>query len=101
MKNFKDLYLRPTFVSILGSISIISVLLLMLFQILFTDLSGGASLGPALEMIGILGIILLILIDRKALQYINNNKLSIIEAIIIIGYLIYYYYTNNNSFSIG
>ena len=100
-KFFTELYLRPTFVSIFGSIFTLLISILITYQILFIDLSGGASLGPALEMVAILFAITLILIDRKALDYISNKKLSIIEAILIIGYLTYNYFTTDNSFSIG
>ena len=84
-----DLYSRPTFVSIFGSTFTLLISILIIYQILFIDLSGGASLGPALEMVAIFFAISLILIDRKALDYISNIKLSIREAILIIGYLTY------------
>ena len=83
-KFIADLYSRPTFVSIFGSIFTLLISILIIYQILFIDLSGGASLGPALEMVAILFAITLILIDSKSLDYISNKKLSIIETTLII-----------------
>ncbi len=100
-EHFKDLYTRPTFVSIVGMISFFPLLLVTLYLLLFVDLGGGGSLGVVLLLIGLLFLILLITVDRVLLKVINRFWLSIYEAIIIISYLVDYYITHNNSFSIG
>lgn len=100
-EHFKDLYRRPTFVSVVGMISFFPLLLVTLYLLLLVDWVGGGSLGVVLLLIGLLFLILLITVDRVLLKVINRFWLSIYEAIIIISYLIDYYITHNNSFSIG
>lgn len=100
-ETIKDLYKRPTFVSIFGSILFLLSLIVMFYQILFSDLGGGASLGLVIEIIFFLIISAIIYVDRKALINFSTKRLSIIEAILIMGFLTYYYFTHNNSFSIG
>lgn len=102
MKTLVDLYKRPTFVSVLGTLVFVWLLLVIIYQILFVDLGGGSSLGVVLEVTGVLIIIFLIIVDRILLHIIKNLFwLSIFEAILIISYLVNYYVTHDNSFSIG
>jgi hypothetical protein len=102
MKIVDDLLKRPTFASVISMACILLLILLVIYQTLFVDLGGGASLGIALEIIGIFILGFIIGVDRILLTVITNRIwLSIIEAVLIIGYLTNYYITHNNSFSIG
>ena len=102
MKEYlKDLFERPTLVSIMGTISLFLLLVITVYMVLFVNLNGGGSLGVALLLIGLIFLILLIVTDRLLLKVIDRFWLSIYEAIIITSYLINYYITHNNSFSIG
>ena len=98
---FKDLFERPTLVSIMGTISFFLLLVITVYMVIFVNLNGGGSLGVAFLLIGLIFLILLIVTDRLLLKVIDRFWLSIYEAIIITSYLINYYITHNNSFSIG
>lgn len=82
----KDLYKRPTFVSIVGGILFLLSLIVMLYQILFTDLGGGASLGLTIEIIGAIILFFLLVLDRFLLKDFKRIKLSVFEGIVIIGF---------------
>lgn len=68
---FKDLYTRPTFVSIVGMITFFPLLLVILYLLLFVDLGGGGSLGVVLLLIGLL---FLIFFDNSRQSFIKSNQ---------------------------
>lgn len=83
--NFKKY--KPTFISVL---SIIGIMIGIPFGLYCMTLKGGASLGAVLVFGVVIGLIVLLAIDRLFISHINPKKLSLIEIILfIISFLLY------------
>ena len=83
--NFKKY--KPTFISVL---SIIGIMIGIPFGLYCMTLKGGASIGAVLVFGVVIGLIVLLAIDRLFISHINPKKLSLIEIILfIISFLLY------------
>ena len=81
--------LKPTFFSIL---SVIGIIIGIPFGLYGLTLSGGASLGGVLILGGVIGLVILLAIDRALASTITPKKLSIYELIISIAFLMIYFF---------
>ena len=79
---------KPTFVSILA---VIGIILGIPFGAYCLTLEGGASLGGVLVFGVVIGLAILLVIDRILASFFDSKKLSIIElGISVICFLVYY-----------
>lgn len=89
----KNVIQRPTIFLILG---IIIVSIGLPYGIYGLTLSGGASLGGTLILIGIFITFIFVLIDRILVRFINQKKLNIIELIFLFFVSTIYLYQNRS-----
>ena len=89
----KNVIRRPTIFLILG---IIIVSIGLPFGIYGLTLSGGASLGGALILIGVFITFIFLVIDRILVRFINQKKLNIIELIFLLIVSTIYLYQNRS-----
>ena len=88
--NFKNL--KPTFIAV---VSIIGIILGIPFGGYCMTLEGGASLAGVLVFGIVIGLAVLLVIDRILASFFNPKKLSLIEIAICIGLVIIYLTTQD------
>ena len=89
----KNVIQKPTIFLVLG---IIIVSIGLPFGIYGLTLSGGASLGGTLILIGVFITLIFLVIDRILVRFINQKKLNIIELIFLLVVSTIYLYQNRN-----
>ena len=77
----KNILQKPTIFSIIG---IVLISIGIPFGIYGLTLSGGASLGGVLILVGVFIAFILLIIDRILIRFINKQKLNTIELIFLI-----------------
>ena len=86
----KEIFEKSTIFSIF---SIIGIILGIPYGLYGLTLNGGASLGGTLVLLGVFILVLILVIDRGIVSYVNPFRLSLIELIIaILIFLIYNYF---------
>ena len=89
----KNVIQKPTIFLVLG---IIIVSIGLPFGIYGLTLSGGASLGGTLILIGVFITLIFLVIDRILVRFINQKKLNIIELIFLLVVSTIYLYQNRS-----
>jgi hypothetical protein len=92
-KNIMDLKkYKPTFVSVLA---VVGIILGIPFGAYCLTLKGGASLGGILVFGVVIGLVVLLAIDRMLAPFFDVKKLSLIEVGMLVNCLLVYFATED------